>query len=94
MDVVHDAAQSRFTATLDGHVAELVYERAGPGVLNLVHTGVPPELQGQGVGDALAAAAFTHAREQGYKVILTCPFLRRWIGSHPEQRDIVLWGKR
>ena len=91
MDVVHEQAHSRFVVSIDGHVAELQYERLGDGVLDLIHTGVPKALEGRGVGNALAAAAFEYARSNGLHVVLTCPFLRRWILSHPEQRDVVVW---
>ena len=91
MDVVHDQAQSRFVVSVDGHVGELQYERLSDGVLDLIHTGVSEALKGRGVGNALAVAAFEYARANGLRVILTCPFLRRWILSHPEQRDIVIW---
>ena len=91
MDVSHDQAHSRFVVSIDGHTAELQYEALSDGALDLIHTGVPKELQGRGVGDALALAAFEYARSNGHRVILTCPFLRRWIVSHPEQRDIVIW---
>jgi predicted GNAT family acetyltransferase len=77
--------------SLDGHTAELDYEPLPDRVLDLVHTEVPAALSGRGVGNALAVAAFDYARSNGMRVILTCPFLRRWIGSHPDQRDIVLW---
>ena len=92
MDVIHSEAESRFVVTLDGQVAELQYERLPDDVLDLIHTGVPEPLQGRGVGDALAKGAFAYARSHGLHVILTCPFLRRWIRSHPEERDIVIWG--
>ena len=52
-------------------------------------TQVPPELAHRGFGDALARAAFDDARASDTRVILTCPFLRHWILSHPEERDIV-----
>jgi uncharacterized protein len=91
MDVIHDAPHTRFTVTLDGHIGELQYKRVNDSVLDLVHTGVPDELQGKGVGNALAVAAFDYARSHGLRVILTCPYLRRWILSHPDQRDIVEW---
>jgi predicted GNAT family acetyltransferase len=91
MDVVNDVEHSRFAVSVDGSVAEIRYERVREGVLDLRHTEVPPELQHRGVGDALAIAAFDYARANGLRFILTCPFLRRWILSHPEQRDIVLW---
>jgi predicted GNAT family acetyltransferase len=91
MEVAHDETQSRFTVSLDGHTAELQYRRLSDGVLDLVHTGVPDALQHRGVGDALAVAAFDYARSNGLRVILTCPYLRRWIRSHPDRRDIVVW---
>lgn len=91
MDVTHDRAHSRFVVSVDGHLGELQYEQRADGVLDLIHTEVPEALKGRGVGNALAAAAFEYARANGVRVILTCPFLRRWILSHPEQRDIVLW---
>ena len=93
MDVVHDIARSRFVIAVGGSEAEIQYERVRDGVLDLKHTGVPPELQHRGVGDALAIAAFDYARANGVRLVLTCPFLRRWILSHPEQRDIVLWNR-
>lgn len=93
MDVVHDIGRSRFVVTVGGSQAEIQYERVRDGVLDLKHTEVPPELQHRGVGDALAIAAFDYARANGVRLILTCPFLRRWILSHPEQRDIVLWNR-
>lgn len=91
MDVINDEAGSRFVVSVDGHTAELRYERRPEGMLDLIHTEVPRALQGKRIGDALAKAAFDHARANGLRVILTCPFLRRWIVSHPEQRDIVVW---
>jgi predicted GNAT family acetyltransferase len=91
MDVVHDEAGSRFVASIDGHTGELDYERLPDGVLDLIHTEVPAALQGRSVGNALAVAAFDYARANGLRVVLTCPFLRRWILSHPDQRDIVVW---
>jgi predicted GNAT family acetyltransferase len=93
MDVVHDPDHSRFVVSVDGNTAEIQYARVGDDVLDLRHTEVPPELQHRGVGDALAIGAFDYARANGLRLVLTCPFLRRWILSHPEQRDIVLWNR-
>jgi len=90
MDVTHDPEHSRFFIAAEGRVAELQYTRVNAGVLDLVHTRVPPELEHHGLGDALAHAAFSYARTNGIRVILTCPFLRRWILSHPEERDVVM----
>ena len=90
MDVTHDAEHSRFVIAADGREAELVYKRVDDPLLDLVHTHVPPELEHHGMGDALARAAFAYARANDLRVVLTCPFLRRWILSHPDERALVV----
>ena len=90
MDVTHDIDHSRFIIEAEGHVAELQYKRVGDDVLDLQHTQVPPELGHRGFGDALARAAFTYARANGFRLIITCPFVRHWLVSHPDERDIVV----
>ena len=90
MDATHDAETSRFVIAADGREAELVYKRVDDHLLDLMHTGVPPELARRGFGDALARAAFDYARANDTRVILTCPFLRHWILSHPDERDLVV----
>jgi uncharacterized protein len=90
MNVTHDKAHSRFVVEADGHVAKLQYQHVGDDVLDLLHTRVPPELEHHGVGDALAHAAFDYARANDLRVIVTCPFLRHWILSHPGERDLVV----
>lgn len=80
--VVDDEAAARFTLTVDGHLAELVYRRVGDRLV-LVHTGVPPELEGRGLGGRLVQAALARARRDGLAVVPQCPFARAWIERHP-----------
>jgi uncharacterized protein len=90
MDITHDPAQSRFTATLTDGSGELRYRFDPDGAMNLYHTEVDPALQGRGVAGELAAAAFAFARDGGQKVRVTCPFVTSWLAHHPEERDIVV----
>jgi predicted GNAT family acetyltransferase len=89
MQVEHDQAGNRFIARLESGEAELGYRQGGDRVLDLVHTFVPPESRGRGIGDALVREAFDHAREGGYRVIPTCPFVRSWVERHPEAGEVV-----
>lgn len=82
-DVVHADGRSRFELQHDGHVAVLTYEK-GDGDVALVHTVVPPELEGAGVGSRLAEAAVGWAHEQGLRVVPVCPFVQSWLQEHPE----------
>jgi predicted GNAT family acetyltransferase len=86
--VVDEAGASRFALTIDGYTAELVYRRAD-GRLVLVHTGVPEELGGRGVGGKLVAAAIDHAESEGLTVVPQCPFARGWLERHPDVSERV-----
>jgi uncharacterized protein len=81
--VVDNEAASRFEISVDGRVAELVYRRQGDRLV-LMHTGVPDELEGRGVGGILVAAAIERARQAGLTVVPRCPFARGWLERHPE----------
>jgi len=91
--VQHDEAASRFTMTLDGHTALLTYRRTGP-VMVFQHTEVPPELEGHGVGGALARAGLDYARSLGLRVVAQCPFVAACIARHPEYQKDVQTGAR
>jgi predicted GNAT family acetyltransferase len=43
-----------------------------------------------GVGSALARAALDDVRAEGtHEVLPLCPFIKGWIGHHPDYRDLV-----
>jgi len=60
-----------------------------PGVITFVHTEVPPELGGRGVGSALVRGALELVRAQGLKVVAECAFIRAFPGKHPEFDDLL-----
>jgi uncharacterized protein len=87
-DVVDNKAQQRFELVVDGHLAAAFYKRDGD-VITFVHTEVPPELGGRGVGSKLAQGALDQVRRAGLKVIAECPFVKAWIGKHSEYKDLL-----
>ena len=86
--VVDNAARHRFELNVDGHVAFLNYN-LHPNEIVLVHTEVPKELGGHGIGGKLAAAALDSARARGLKVQAPCPFVTSYIERHPEYADLL-----
>lgn len=89
MDVHRNDASHRFEIETDGGTAVLEYSRPREGVLDLQHTEVPGAARGKGVADQLVRSALDQAREDGDKIIPTCPYVAAWIGRHPEYRDTV-----
>ena len=84
--------EHRFELTIDGHLAELVYTLEGDH-LRLVHTGVPEELGGRGLGGVLVRAALDRAAAEGLTIIPDCPFARGWLEKHPDEagRATIAW---
>jgi hypothetical protein len=81
--VVDNPDEQQFEAHIDGRVALVSYIRNGD-TLILTHTEVPKELQGHGLGNALARAVLDQTRHAGMSVIVKCPFLTKFIERHPE----------
>jgi uncharacterized protein len=81
--VTDNRERSRFEMSVDGHLAELVYRRHG-GRLVLIHTEVPAELGGRGIGGKLVTAAIDEAVADGLTVVPLCPFARSWLEKHPD----------
>src|SRR6476660_9378802 len=86
--VFDDVAEHQFELVVDGFTAFAAYQRDGNAFV-FTHTEVPPELQGQGVGSALARGALDAARAEGAEVVPLCPFIASYIRRHPEYLDLV-----
>ena len=87
-DDVHDNTERRrFELDLDGHTAFSTYRRDGS-VLTILHTEVPKELNGRGIGSRLARGLLDIARAQGLKVKPLCPFVAAYMDKHPEYADL------
>ena len=82
-EVRNDAAGSRFVYGSPGHEAELLY-RLRNGRLVLVHTEVPIELEGHGIGGKLVTAAVDYAAQAGLVLVPSCPFATSWLDRHPD----------
>ena len=79
----------RFELEQSGDVAWLEYSLAG-GVLQLIHTEVPPALRGKGIASELARTALEWARANRLKVDVVCPSVAEYLKKHPEYADLVL----
>ena len=81
-------AESRFELDVGGTIAFVVY-RKSPGTITPVHTEVPAELGGKGIGAMLAGAALDAVRAQGRKLTVKCEFIQGFMGKHPEYNDLL-----
>jgi predicted GNAT family acetyltransferase len=86
--VVDDTAYSRFVIREGGAEAELIYALQGDRLI-LVHTGVPEEWGGHGIGGRLVRTALARARANGLTVVPWCPYARHWLQEHPDDAATV-----
>ena len=87
-DIVNNTAHHRYELTVDGHIAA-THDELADGVITFVHTEVPPELGGKGIGSKLIKGALDQVRADGLKVNAQCPFVRAYVDKHPEYADLL-----
>lgn len=85
----NNKSKNRFELEIDDHLAFVDYEELSPGSIALLHTEVPKELAGRGVGSILAKAVLENVRTHGIKVDPRCEFLAGYIKKHPEFAALV-----
>lgn len=69
-------------------LAILAYHEHG-NTITLVHTEVPEELEGHGLGGKLAKYALEDARARGLEVVASCPFVSAYIRRHPDYMSLL-----
>jgi uncharacterized protein len=73
--VSNNPAHHRYELEVDGHIAATYYKITDR-VITFIHTEVPPELGGKGVGSRLIKGALDQVRSDGLKVIAECEFVK------------------
>jgi predicted GNAT family acetyltransferase len=87
-EVVNNTSKHRYELSVEGHIAATYYEPAGD-VITFVHTEVPPELGGKGIGSKLIRGALDQVRADGLKVIAQCPFVKAFIEKNAAYQDLL-----
>ena len=89
--VVENPQEHRFELALEGDdIAAADYRLDENGDLVLIHTEVPYEYSGRGIGTRLATGTFDLIRASGRKAVLRCSFMQRFYATHPQYSDIVV----
>lgn len=86
--VKHNRHNTRFEAGTSRNPAHLDYLLTGD-IVEMYHTEVPSDYQGQGVAAKLATAALDWARANKYKVLPTCSYVDSFIRKHKEYQDLL-----
>lgn len=93
IEVRHNAAASRFEATVDGLLCVANYHRV-ENVMRIHHTEVPRALAGRGIAGRIVGAALAHAEANGLRVEPRCGYVRAYMRRHPETQRLLPEGFR
>ena len=83
VEVRHNAAASRFEATVEGCLCIAAYTLVD-GVMRIHHTEVPPAVGHRGIAAQIVRAAFDYAEAHDLKVEPRCSYVRNYMRRHPE----------
>lgn len=90
MEIINNKQGFRFEIILpDGEIAHLDY-RWLKGAMVLMHTFVPKTARENGVGSVLVKYVLDHARSQGLRIKVYCPFVVQYMKDHPEYNDLLV----
>lgn len=87
-EVIDNANQGRFEMALGEELA-VSYYKIVHGRVVLLHTEVPQQLSGQGIGSQLAHGVFEIIRSRGQHVVAKCPFMAAYASRHPEYSALL-----
>jgi uncharacterized protein len=87
--VTDNPAESRYEVRVGGELAGYIIYHLRGQQINLIHTEVDSRFQGAGLASHLARFSLDDARKRHLAVLPSCPYVRSWIGKHPDYADLV-----
>lgn len=89
IEIVDRPDRKRYEISVDGALAGVATYQLGGGRITFIHTEIDRSFAGRGLGSRLAAHVLDEARARNLRVRPLCPFIKRYIGSHPEYLALV-----
>jgi predicted GNAT family acetyltransferase len=84
--------EHRYVVTVDGQPAGFLQYRIRGDVFVALHTEIDPAFGGQGLGSRLVTEVLDRVRESGRRLSPVCPFVKRFLTSHPQYADLATGG--
>jgi predicted GNAT family acetyltransferase len=88
-EIINNVAMRRYELPIAEDAVAVTYYKLDDGRVVLLHTEVPSEFGGQGIGKRLANGVFETLRAEGKRVIAKCPFMARYAVDHPEYASML-----
>jgi voltage-gated potassium channel len=86
--IMQDISTHKFFFILDGEEGFIRYKIDNQKI-DLYHTYVPDDLRQFGFGKKLVEFAISYSRENNFKIIPTCPYVKKYFSEHPELSNLL-----
>lgn len=91
LPLVNNENLRQFELVVEGHKAKIEYELQRDR-MSLLHTEVPPVLEGRGVAEAIVEKTLQYLEERKLKLVPWCPYVKVFLRKHPEWKRILAQG--
>lgn len=88
LPLVNNKELQRFELEVDGITAFIEYKESKNQMI-LLHTEVPTELEGKGVGTAIVEKALEYIENNQQSLVPLCPFVVSYLKRHPEWNRLL-----
>ncbi len=88
IDIKNNPTAHRFETTINGKTAFVDY-KLRPGIMAVLHTKVPKELEGQGIAAAMTKFVLEYIAAEKLQLVPYCPYMRAYLQKHPEYGYLV-----
>lgn len=88
--IQHDQKQHKFFTIIADKESLMQYAVINDKTLDYYHTFVPPELRGKQIAEKIVVHALDFAQQNHYKIVPSCPFVKRIIDRHPQYQPLIV----
>lgn len=81
--------ENRFEAIFENKTIGVIEFILGENSINITHTGVLPEYEGNGIAGSLNKELLEYAVKENLKVIPTCSYTQTYIERHPKYKSLL-----
>ena len=82
-------SENRFEAIFENKTIGVIEFRLTENCINITHTGVSPEYEGNGIAGALNKELLEYAISENLKVIPTCSYTETYIERHLKYKQLL-----
>ena len=88
LHIIHDKELSRFTLDINGEIAKVNYQLRQD-KMYLLHSEVPYNIRGQGIGKVLVEKTFEQLTHEGYKAVAVCSYIKAVASRSEKWNEII-----